>query len=237
MAPRAETEARCCVACDGGSEAGAALVRWFVDPSGGLWPDWTGSSRKLGGRGANVHASVDCVAVALRKGGFARSLRTRVAPVTDATLVTRLLEAGESAWFQRLGLGLRAGLVAAGALSADEAFAGATGGLLILASDARGASRRSLSEQARRHRADTLEVRDGAWLGAALGREFVAVAYVRRSVFSTELLSWGRALANLPGSRILAPGMPELPLAEGIDNPLGSQPATFAASADRPKTG
>jgi len=172
------------------------LVRWFVGPDGTPWPDWTGRSKRLGGRSAWTRPTVAAVRAAVRQGGFQRAFRGQVGRMDVDTLVARMVEQGRRAFFDRLGLACRAGELGIGQAAATEALAKRPG-LVILAADAGPSGSRKFTQQARRKGVPMLTAAQGEDLGAALGREFVSVVVVARSVFSDDLGRWGKWLSGL----------------------------------------
>lgn len=144
------------------------------------------------GRSAHTRRDAEGVRDAASRNGFARAFKRGVkSPGADA-LVARALEAGQRAWSERLGLARRAGSVAVGQAAASEAMRG-DGWVLLLAEDAGDAAVRKFSENARRKQCRVVRA-PGAFLGEALGREFVSVAVVARSPFSDALVDWADAL-------------------------------------------
>lgn len=73
MRPR-KPAIRTCIGC-GGSEEKRAVVRFVRTPDGTVEVDPTG---KANGRGAYVHASIECFEAAIRKRKFASALRANV---------------------------------------------------------------------------------------------------------------------------------------------------------------
>ena len=165
-----EPQRRCIVT--GASQPTAEMVRFVLDPDGIVRPDVAGS---LPGRGFWLSAERDKVKTACAKNMFARAarggraVREKIKAPDDldvqveALLVRRCLDL--------LGLGRRAGQIAAGYEKVRARVADGTVGVVLQASDA--------AENGRskgRSLAKTLPVIDlftGAELGNAVGREFV----------------------------------------------------------------
>lgn len=76
---------------------------------------------------------------------------------------------------------------------------------MILAHDAGDSTVTKFSENASRKGCDVVWA-SGAWIGSALGREFVSVAIVARSPFSETLTGWARALSSYPSSAVRLEG-------------------------------
>lgn len=179
------------------------LVRWMLGPDGTPWPDWTGRSARLEGRGAWTLADAKAVSRAMERGGFARAFRGRVGRVESSQLVERLAAAGRKAFFERLALGNRAGAVAIGQNAVRERFAGSDGGVLLVADDAGPSAQMRYVANARRKAVPTIRVTSGAVLGAPLGREFVSVALIDDGPFARDLRRWARSLVSLPNTCIV----------------------------------
>ena len=177
------------------------LVRWFVGPDATPWPDWTGRSKRLGGRSAYTQATAKAVEDAVRRGGFKRAFRGGVGRMDVDTLVERMAEQGRRAFFERLGLACRAGALGIGQAAASEALAGAPR-LVIVSADAGASGNRKFTSHARRKQVPILTAEHGGDIGAALGREFVSVVVVTRSAFADDLCRWGMWLSALDGTGI-----------------------------------
>lgn len=202
MARREPTSMRTCAGTRR-REARDGLVRWMLGPDGTPWPDWTGRSARLNGRGAWTLADAKAVSRAMERGGFARAFRGRVGRVDSVQLVERLAVAGRKAFFERLALGNRAGAVAIGQNAVRERFAMSDGGVLLVADDAGSSARSRYVTNARRKSVPTIRVSSGAVLGAPLGREFVSVALVDDGPFAEDLRRWARSLVSLPNTCIV----------------------------------
>jgi predicted RNA-binding protein YlxR (DUF448 family) len=116
-----------------------ALIRFVAGPDGVVVPDL---GRKLPGRGMWVAASREAVAIAARKGAFARSAKAKLtAPADLADQVERLLKARLLA---SLGLARRAGDLIFGFEKAAAAVQTGKAGWLIEAADGADDGRRKM---------------------------------------------------------------------------------------------
>lgn len=101
------------------------LIRFVPDPEGTMVPDLKAD---LPGRGVWLRLDRDCVAQAVRRGAFARSLKRQVGVSSDLPdQVARLLR---RAALGRLGLARKAGEVVAGFAKVEAAIA--AGGVAAL---------------------------------------------------------------------------------------------------------
>ena len=178
------------------------LLRWFVGPDETPWPDWTGKAR-VPGRSAYTERTIGSIREAAKTGGFARGFRTNISADAE-TLVLRAQEAGVRAWFSRLGLANRAGVLAVGDAASREGSRTA-GWLLILADDAGKSTAQKYEAQATRKGATVVRA-SGHALGRALGREYVSVVTVQASPFKIDLQSWALALDTYPDSGLSVSG-------------------------------
>jgi uncharacterized protein len=176
------------------------LIRFAVGPEGVLAPD---VAAKLPGRGVWTRARREAVETAVRKGGFARSLKGPVrapdglADQTCALLSRRCLE--------QLGLMRRAGALALGAEGVESAIRARPALMLIEAADGAEDGRNKL-----------LNLHIGLWkapaplagcftaseLGMALGRPRVIHACVLQERMA---LHWAADLGRLAGFRAIVP--------------------------------
>jgi uncharacterized protein len=123
----------------------ARLIRFVADPSGVVTPD---IARKLPGRGLWVAADRASVDMAVKKGGFSRSAKTRLAaPAELADQVERLLAAR---LLNALGLARRAGDLTFGFEKVSAALASGKVAWLIEASDGADDGRRKILSAARK---------------------------------------------------------------------------------------
>ncbi|MGI9479507.1 MAG: RNA-binding protein [Hyphomicrobiaceae bacterium] len=122
-----------------------ALIRFVVGPDASIVPD---VARKLPGRGVWVTCCRDVVGDAVKKGAFARSLRSKVnvdpelAILVDRLLVRRALD--------QLSISNKAGLLQCGLGKVDAWLSAGADGALIQAVDA---SPNGLAKVARKYRA------------------------------------------------------------------------------------
>lgn len=163
-------------------------MRWFEAADGTSHPDFSGNSRKLGGRGVYTVPDI---------GAVTHAAKTRRLKGGAELLLNRFREAGEARFFQRLGLALRAGALHPGQRALEDARA--TTGLVILALDASRGTRRKYLTGAVVRELPVLVLRSGASFGVALGREFVSVAAVEPGRFADDLMRLASALAEESG--------------------------------------
>ncbi len=161
---------RTCVGCRKAT-ARETLVRWVLDPNGGVVPDLAG---KAFGRGAWLHATPACLSKAA--GGFSRSFKHRV-EVKPAELEGLLYEAAHRRVGSLLRVAACTGKLAVGGVAVRQMLARGQARLLVIACDARAAIQYPAIERA------VAEGRAVAWgnkaeLGSLLGREEVGVIAV-----------------------------------------------------------
>ena len=172
------------------------MLRWFVGPDNTPWPDWTGRAR-VPGRSVYTERGSESVREAASTGGFARGFRAGIRAEADE-LCARACRAGTEAWFARLGLANRAGVLGVGDAASREGTR-KDGWLLLLADDAGLSTIRKYEAQAGRKGAAIVRA-PGSKLGGALGREYVGVVVVQASPFKNDLQLWAAALATYPWS-------------------------------------
>jgi len=125
---------RTCVGCLKEDESDA-MIRLVLGDDGGLGVDLAG---RAFGRGAWVHARLDCLERAARSGA-ARSFKTKVTADADE-LVSRVKLAADRRIEGLLGAARASGKTAAGADAAKAAVADGTAVLLVVAIDGRAAA-------------------------------------------------------------------------------------------------
>jgi uncharacterized protein len=108
----------------------AELVRFALGPGAIIVPD---VASKLPGRGVWVKAERDSLEQAIRRGGFARSLKTAVNVPSDLSQQTEALLCRRCLDF--LGHGMRAGALAVGTVQVEDAIRKAAPPWLIEAED------------------------------------------------------------------------------------------------------
>ena len=140
---------------------------------------------------------------AAKTGGFARGFQAAVKGEPE-TLVMRAQESGTKAWFSRLGLANRAGVLSVGEAASREGSRSA-GWLLLLADDAGKSTSQKYEAQAIRKGATVVRA-SGYALGRALGREYVSVVTVQASPFKFDLENWAVALQTYPASGLTVLG-------------------------------
>jgi predicted RNA-binding protein YlxR (DUF448 family) len=191
---------RTCVGC---GEAGDAdgLLRLVLGPRSpdGTAPvavDFAGGSKRLGGRGAHLHARKECLAKAA-KSGLARSFKTKVA-ATAQDLAAQIVEGSDRRITGLLSGAWRARMLAVGADAVTAALdKGAP--LAVVATDAGGVVERGAIGLA------VAEGRAVAWkdkqtLGALFGgRGEVAVCAVLNDSIATEIASARRMADSVDG--------------------------------------
>jgi predicted RNA-binding protein YlxR (DUF448 family) len=170
----------------------AELLRFVVGPDDVLVPDIAG---RLPGRGLWITPARDIVAAAAARNLFAKAAKARVAVSPD--LVDRVEGLLARDLLDRLGLARRAGQVVAGFEQVRALLAEGEAGLLLAAADGAEDGRRKLRGLAAGR--PVVDCLTSAELAAALGRDTVVHAAVRRGDFAERL---GLAAARLQGMRI-----------------------------------
>ena len=177
------------------------LIRFVAGPDGSVVPDL---KRKLPGRGAWVSARREAVALAVRRGAFARALKReglRAAPDLP-DLVERLLAADA---VQSLSLANKAGRVVTGFEKVEAAILSGGALAVLHAREAAPDGRRKLGQAARRRAAGetepiaALSPLSGAEMEMALGRHHVVHAALAPGSVSLACLSRCRALIAYRG--------------------------------------
>jgi len=107
------------------------LIRFVAGPDGAIVPDL---ARRLPGRGVWVDATREAVAVAVRKGAFARSLKRQISVPPDLPALVERLMARRLA--DALSIANKAGLVVAGFAKVDELITRERAAVLVHAADA-----------------------------------------------------------------------------------------------------
>jgi len=204
MSPASSTRAsearerRCIVS--GESDTDAHLIRFALSPDGVVTPD---IGAKLPGRGAWVSARRESVALAAKKGAFARAFKAPAATPDDLAGLTESLLARRC--LDLLGLANRAGALGVGATKVDSAFRARPSFLMIEANDGAQEGREKL-----------MSLHIGLWgapppavacfqaeeLGVALGRERVIHATLLQERMA---LVWAAEIGRLAGFRAIVP--------------------------------
>jgi predicted RNA-binding protein YlxR (DUF448 family) len=169
----------------------AELLRFVVGPGDLLVPDIAG---RLPGRGLWITPVRDIVAGAAARNLFAKAAKARV--VVPPDLVDRVEGLLARDLLDRLGLARRAGQVVAGFEQVRALLAEGGAGLLLAAADGAEDGRRKLRGVAAG--VPLVDWLTAAELAAALGRDTVVHAAVRRGVFAERLAA---AAARLQGMR------------------------------------
>lgn len=178
----------------------ARLIRFALGPGGVVVPD---VAAKLPGRGAWVEASRAAVTQAAKKGGFARGFKQAVKAPEDLADLTETLLKRRCLDF--LGMGMRAGGVAAGATQVEAAIRARPLELLIEAEDGAADGREklmSLHIGLWRRPPPAVACFSAAELGVALGRERVIHATLLQERLA---LAWAAEIGRLAGFRTIVP--------------------------------
>lgn len=181
---------RSCVACRTSRPKGE-LVRVYLIPGGRLDVDLGGGS----GRGAYVCPHRICLEQAVRRGEFARCLKSTLGPMTVEALEALIRERAIRKVVALLGLARRARKVVSGAEAVESAVKRHTARLILSAADASAnsvAKLRSLAEQAGVAWMSSL---DKEKLGIALGGTPRACTAVTDPHFAEAVMS---ALDKIP---------------------------------------
>ena len=172
----------------------SALLRFVVGPDGTLVPDLAG---RLPGRGLWITPERDIVALAAARNLFAKAAKERV--VVPSDLVDRVVQLLLRDLLDRLGLARRAGQAVAGFEKVRALLVEGAAGLLFAAADGAADGRRKL-----RLLAADVPLVDGltsAELAAALGRDTVVHAAVRKGSFAERLAMAAVRLAKMRDAR------------------------------------
>lgn len=173
------TPVRTCSGCRATAPA-RELVRLVLGDDGEVVPDLAGGAF---GRGAWVHASVDCLQKAPR--GLSRSFKMEIR--TSAAALAESLGVAASRRIQGLlASARRAGKLAVGSTAVKDALEASTAQLLVVATDARAAAD---TEWVRRAVADGRAVAFGTKdvLGAVAGRDEAGVVAILDDRIATAL--------------------------------------------------
>ena len=171
-----------------------ALLRFVVGPDATLVPDL---ANRLPGRGLWITPERDIVALAVAKNLFAKAARERV--VVPADLVDRVAALLVRDLLDRLGLARRAGQAVAGFEKVRALLVEGAAGLLFAASDGAADGRRKLRALAAA--VPLVECLASAELAAALGRDTVVHAAVRKGNFAERLAEAAVRLEGMRGAR------------------------------------
>src|SRR5258706_11379444 len=172
----------------------SALLRFVVGPDGTLVPDLAG---RLPGRGLWITPERDIMALAAAKNLFAKGARERV--VVPSDLVDRVVLLLLRDLLDRLGLARRAGQAVAGFEKVRALLVEGAAGLLFAASDGAADGRRKLRLLA--VDVPLVECLSSAELAAALGRDTVVHAAVRKGSFAERLAMAAVRLEKMRGAR------------------------------------
>jgi hypothetical protein len=176
-----------------------ALVRFVVDPAGGIVPDVAG---RLPGRGLWLTAARDIVDQAAAKRVFARAARAPVSvPENLSDRVEGLLA---ERCCELIGLARRAGQAVAGFEKVREALRRGNAGLLLAASDGAVGGREKLRALA--PDIPVLDVLSSAELAAAFGRDHAVHALVSRGALAERLKADADRLAGFRGTPTMGTG-------------------------------
>ena len=173
-----------------------AMIRFVLSPDGLVVPD---IRCKLPGRGVWVTAKADQVAMAVKRGSFARGFKTKVALPDDlAGMLDRLLEADA---LQSLSFANKAAAIVTGFVKVSAALASENLLALLHAQDASPEGLRKLTQALRRHsetRRPLLEINifTSEQMDLALGRTNVIHAAVKDTAAGAAFLVRAHRLAR-----------------------------------------
>lgn len=164
------------------------LIRWFMGPDGTHWPDWTGRSRGRLGKGRYTQRTLPMVEQAIQR----RQLTGK-----KETLVQRVIEGADQAFWDRLGLACRANALAIGQTSVRDVLRkGWNNGVLIYAQDAGRSGIERVHDRVLQRGTLVIEVDQGERMGQALGRQYVSMLWCQDSAFSQTLWTWAPPMAT-----------------------------------------
>ena len=183
---------RRCIA-SGASRPRDALLRFVVDPSGGLVPDL---GESLPGRGLWVSAERGALAKACERGLFARAARRPIVVAPD--LIDEVERQLTARTLDILGLARRAGALITGFDQVKRALAERRVAVLVEASDGAQHGRARLGALAR----DILVIAqfDGAALSRSLGRDNVVHAALAPGGLADRFVQECARLAGVRGT-------------------------------------
>jgi predicted RNA-binding protein YlxR (DUF448 family) len=175
------------------------LIRFVAGPDGQVVPDL---ARKLPGRGMWVAADRASIETAVRKGGFSRSAKTRLAAAPDlADQVERLLV---RRCLDQLGLAKREGVLISGFEKTLAAIRGGRAGWLVEASDGSSDGRRKTLTAAARARPPVPVC--GAFTADELGLALGGVNVIHVCLLAGRRAErWTEEVRRLAGFRPLLP--------------------------------
>lgn len=160
------------------------LIRFVLDPEDRVVPDL---KNRLPGRGVWVSLNREAVALAARKGAFARGFSRRISADPDLSgHVDALLE---KAALERLALANKAGLVTMGFAKVGEAIAQKGLAALLHASDAAAGGREKLDGKKGAPERPAVTVFTSGQLSLALGRSNVVHAALSKGGAADSFLS------------------------------------------------
>ena len=193
--PAKQGPERRCIA-SGEVRAKEELLRFVVDPDGGLVPDPAG---RLPGRGLWLSPRRDMLEKACARNLFAKSAKASVRLPED--LLGRTEGALRRRFLELLGLANRAGQAVAGFQKVKDRLAAGEAALLVHAVDAAEDGRRKMIGLAKGCRADVSVVTlfTAEELGRAVGRDHAVHLLVLPGGLSDRLAAEARRLASLVG--------------------------------------
>lgn len=183
---------RSCVACRT-SRPKRELIRLYPAGDGRLNVDLGGGS----GRGAYVCPRRPCLEQAVKRGEFARCLKTAVAPLTVETLEGLIREGVARKVTALLGLARRAGKIVSGAEAVDSAVKRHSVRLILAATDASANSIAKVRHVAAQVGVVWMQAMGKTELGAAVGGAPRACIAVMDPHFAGALMS---VLNNIPAA-------------------------------------
>jgi predicted RNA-binding protein YlxR (DUF448 family) len=184
---------RTCVGCQQSEERVELIRLAFVDGhEPPLVPDLAG---KLGGRGVWLHARSACVHSAVKRGGFARSLK-RPMKVDEASLPSLIVAQVERRLDGLIGSAIGRRAAALGTDSVRAALTTGAAKLLVVAKDAAG-RRNELTDVARERGCAAVELADKATLGRLARRGTLGIFAILDAGIAEEVGKSARQLAGL----------------------------------------
>ncbi len=167
--------------------------------------DWSG---RAPGRGVYISPSVACVRRAIERGGFSRSLRSKLSLPRSEVFLEAIRLGLRHQMGQRLSLARRAGALFSGESKVLEGLKEGRGLVLVLASNLSAGSRRKLVQNAERKGLEVISWMTGEELGGRIGREHAGVILVEGQPFASDLQRISRQLAGVQEGGVPKEGTP-----------------------------
>jgi hypothetical protein len=154
-------------------------------------------SERLPGRGAYVCPEMPCIEKGLKEGSLSRAFKESAKPPRLEDFVAELDQKINRKVASLLGMARKSGLVAAGFDSAIEAAIRDTGGLVIMAQDLSGNTKKKAMEEGTGFTGRLVEYSTKDMLGSMLGMDPVGIVFIKNKELSDSLKKEIRRLINI----------------------------------------